>query len=146
MRARLFAMAFLLFSTGIVLSEEQELVAQLGAVLAGSNEVPPADPDGSGVAAVNIDTRAGEACVTIQVADIAFPATAAHIHDGPAGVNGPVVLTLPTPTDGTSEGCVTGSRRTLRAIARNPSGFYVNVHNAEFTGGAVRGQLVAASR
>jgi hypothetical protein len=28
-----------------------------------------------------------------------------------------------------------------QAIAHDPSGYYTNVHNAEFTDGAVRGQL-----
>jgi hypothetical protein len=69
------------------------------------------------------------------------PATAAHIHVGAAGVAGPVVVPLAPPT-GTSSGCVTGvSPELIKAITQNPQNYYVNVHNAEFPAGALRGQL-----
>ena len=69
------------------------------------------------------------------------PATAAHIHEAPAGQAGPVVVPLAAPTDGTSSGCVTLEREELKEIAKNPDDYYVNVHNAEFPAGALRGQL-----
>jgi hypothetical protein len=34
----------------------------------------------------------------------------------------------------------------LAAILANPNGFYVNVHNAEFPDGAIRGQLSEARK
>ena len=38
--------------------------------------------------------------------------------------------------------CLTGlDKNLLKAIIRNPENYYVNVHNAPFPNGAVRGQL-----
>jgi len=67
--------------------------------------------------------------------------TAAHIHEAPAGAPGPVVVTLAPPTSGESSGCVSADRELIVEILRDPAAYYVNVHNAEFPAGAVRGQL-----
>ncbi len=114
----------------------------LTAVLTGEAEVPgPGDPDGSGTASIRLNQGAGEVCFSIVVSDIA-PATAAHIHEGPADQAGPVIVTLsPPPSSGSSSGCVAAPPRVIKAIRKNPSDFYVNVHNEEFPAGALRGQL-----
>ncbi len=113
----------------------------MAAILRGRNEVPAADPDGFGAAGVAIDVRRGTLCYFVSAARIA-PADRAHIHEGAAGINGPIVVDFEAPTDGFSADCVSGvAKDLLRKIAHNPSGYYVNVHNAEFTGGAIRGQL-----
>ncbi|MGH2534926.1 MAG: CHRD domain-containing protein [Thermomicrobiales bacterium] len=114
----------------------------LSADLTGAAEVPgPGDPDGSGTALITLNHGQREVCFELFVADIA-PATAAHIHRGAEDVAGPVVVGLAPPTDGSSSGCIDEVNRTLiREILQNPAGFYVNVHNAEFPAGAVRGQL-----
>jgi hypothetical protein len=124
----------------------------LEAELVGSNEVPgPGDPDGAGVATVEVAPRSRVLCFSIAVEGIALPATAAHVHVGEAGVAGDPVVTLEPPVAfgsgaaGTSAGCLTGlSKRLLKAIVADPAGYYVNVHNAEFPDGALRGQLSAA--
>jgi hypothetical protein len=110
--------------------------------LTGAAEVPgPGDPDGSGTAALRLNPGQQEVCFELTVSGIA-PATAAHIHVGPAGVAGPVVVPLAPPTSGTSSGCVTGvDPELIKAIIQNPQAYYVNVHNAEFPAGALRGQL-----
>jgi hypothetical protein len=110
--------------------------------LTGAAEVPgPGDPDGSGTAALRLNPGQQEVCFELTVSGIA-PATAAHIHVGPAGVAGPVVVPLAAPTSGTSSGCVTGvDPELIKAIIQNPQAYYVNVHNAEFPAGALRGQL-----
>ena len=114
----------------------------LDTTLTGAAEVPgPGDPDGSGTAHITLNQGQGEVCFELTVQDIA-PATAAHIHRGTADVAGPVVVGLAPPTDGSSSGCVTGVDRDLiKAIRQNPSDYYVNVHNADFPPGALRGQL-----
>lgn len=114
--------------------------ATLQAGLNGHREQPnPADRDGSGFARVTVDTATGEICYELTVRNIA-PATAAHIHAGERDAAGPVVQGLQAPTNGTSSGCVV-NQAVAEALAADPSGYYVNVHNSEFPTGAVRGQL-----
>lgn len=111
------------------------------AIMNGANEVPgPGDPDGFGVATVMLDSDTGEVCVRLRVYNIR-PATAAHIHVGGPTVAGPVVVPLPAPTSGSSSGCVLVTRSVVQRIIDNPGNHYVNVHNAQFPAGAVRGQL-----
>lgn len=113
---------------------------KLATTLLGANEVPVlGDPDGSGVATVTINPGQGTICYTLSVSGIA-PATAAHIHEAPVGVAGPVVQPLMAPTDGSSSGCVENADL-AREIKADPADYYVNVHNAVFPGGALRGQL-----
>jgi len=107
----------------------------------GAQEAPgPGDPDGSGTAWFWINPGQGTVCYVLEVSNIE-PATAAHIHIAPAGVPGPVVVPLAAPTSGSSSGCTTADRELLVAILVDPAAYYVNVHNAPFPGGAVRGQL-----
>ena len=113
--------------------------------LTGAAEVPgPGDPDGSGMANITVNQFKRQVCFALMVSDIE-PATAAHIHVGAPDVAGPVVVPLnPPPTDGSSTGCANNvDVRLIRNIIRNPAGYYVNVHNAEFPSGAIRGQLEA---
>ena len=115
---------------------------ELRADLAGANEVPgPGDPNGTGEAHVfgavgHPDTL----CFVLFVDQIGKP-TMAHIHRGAAGVAGPIRVPFKTPTNGQSAGCV--STTLASRILANPANWYVNVHNAAFPGGAIRGQLAA---
>jgi hypothetical protein len=108
--------------------------------LSGAEEAPnPGDPDGSGFAIVAAIPEAGLVCYAVVVFGIG-PATAAHIHEAPRGVAGPVVVGLDAPSRGVSSGCVADAEEAAD-IAADPDDYYVNVHNAEFPGGALRGQL-----
>ncbi|CAA9398183.1 MAG: hypothetical protein AVDCRST_MAG22-1221 [uncultured Rubrobacteraceae bacterium] len=114
---------------------------QLTTTLTGAEEVPvPGDPDGIGFATVTVNPGQGVLCYKLSVSGIA-PATAAHIHEAPPGEAGPVVVTLEPPTDGSSDGCVEVDRAEAEDILKNPADYYVNIHNAEYPAGALRGQL-----
>jgi hypothetical protein len=115
-----------------------------------ANGVPgQGDPDGRGAAVIRINTDTDRICWALAVRGIELPAIAAHIHQAPAGVNGPIVVTFSPPTApnrflerlgiGFSHGCTTSP--IADAIVADPSGFYVNVHNTPFPAGALRGQL-----
>jgi hypothetical protein len=68
-------------------------------------------------------------------------ATAAHIHEGAAGKDGPVKVGLDTPKGGSTKGCKTADAAVVKEIMANPANYYVNIHNVAFPKGAVRGQL-----
>ena len=111
-------------------------------ILLGGNEVPgPGDPDGSGSARITLNHGQGTICFALTVEDIGT-ATAAHIHEAGVDASGPVRVTLaPLPTEGSSSGCITVDRALIKEIIQDPEDYYVNVHNAEFPAGALRGQL-----
>lgn len=109
--------------------------------LTGANEVPAADPDGTGTAQVHIASALNTICTELEIRDIGA-VTAAHIHRGAAGVNGPPVVTLSIPGDDDSDDCDVVADALLDEIVDNPAGFYVNVHTADYPNGAIRGQLM----
>lgn len=94
------------------------------------------DPDGSGTATLRINPGQREVCWTIQVAGV-DPIMAAHIHIAPSTAPGPVVV----PLNPYSAGCTTVSRELALDIITDPTSYYVNVHNASYPAGALRGQL-----
>lgn len=108
----------------------------------GASEVPKTgDPDGTGTAKLTFNPGQEQICYELLVQGIAT-ANAAHIHTGEAGKSGGVKVPLEAPkADGKSKACATVDRETLKQIMDNPSQYYVNVHNAEWLSGAVRGQL-----
>lgn len=110
--------------------------------LTGANEVPPADADGTGVAHIAVASALNTLCADLKVQDIGA-VTAAHIHRGAAGVNGPPVVTLSPPDDDNdSDDCDVVADALLDEIVANPAGFYVNIHTADYANGAIRGQLM----
>lgn len=159
-RTVLLAAALSFLSPFAATESEAQGLPTFFAVLNGNSEcnsvAPPAgpacrkgDPDGFGSATVTIVTGT-LLCVGVVV-DNLVGATAVHIHSGATTVNGAIVvpisppLPLPLPpgggNPGATSGCVPAAAATVAAIRTNPQLFYVNVHNAAFPGGAVRGQL-----
>ena len=75
-------------------------------------------------------------CWSIEVARVES-ITAAHIHIGPATAPGPVVVSM----NPYNEGCATVARELAQSLIRDPVIVFVNVHNAPYPAGALRGQL-----
>lgn len=115
----------------------------LFAALEGKNEVGRGDKDGRG--SFSGVFHGNKLCWGLAIKNVKQPA-AAHIHKGGASANGDVVVTLAVPKSGEPGGiggCGTVPAATRKDILKKPGGFYVNVHSAEFAGGAIRGQLFA---
>ena len=95
------------------------------------------DADGTGSAKITLDPDAGTACWELTVENIE-PVTQSHIHIGAEGESGDVVVPLDVDGfEGTSEGCVEDQdAATLQAIIDDQSGYYVNIHTADFPGGS----------
>ena len=136
--------------TNTVLTADLDGRAEIDA--AAANRSIAGDPNGRGeVYVFGIDGDPKTLCYVLTV-DKIDPATAAHIHEGAKGSNGPVVVSLARPTDGNSADCLTEGEMlasgpafapgtTVAEILADPAAYYVNVHNAEYPGGAIRGQL-----
>jgi hypothetical protein len=99
-------------------------------------------PDGSGTADLTFNRGKGQVCYHVMVKDIQLPAMSAHIHFAPSGTNGPIVVQISPPdATGMSMGCVDADSDLVKRIGKTSTDYYVNVHNTEFPGGALRGQL-----
>ena len=135
-------------AAGAATSRTSGKVTRLAATLSGANEVPgPGDPDGRGKAVVRLSGTT--ACYLLEWSGIGAP-TAAHIHQGGAGVAGPVVVLFFQPgtnaaslpgTLSSVAGCVDVDPALAGRIAASPRDWYVNIHTADFAAGAIRGQL-----
>jgi hypothetical protein len=120
----------------------QSMSPVVSAKLKGSNEAPvKGDPNGKGLAVIHLNAAKGTTCWAFKgVSGIAKP-TAAHIHKGGKGGSGPVVV--PFGASYKASGCVKTSKATIEKIESSPNAYYVNIHNAKYPAGALRGQLVA---
>lgn len=129
------------------------------AKLTGDQEVPPVMTDTTGRFKIQFNRHLTEAEFTLRIDD-GVRVTQAHLHCGPAGVNGPVVVFLAGfhapgwDVDGkwVSNTTVTGANivntacgATLAELAQNmrEGNVYVNAHSVHHPGGVVRGQLKA---
>lgn len=139
---KLSALAVLLTALGTTMGTAGAASAKtLRASMDGRQEVPKGDPDGRGSAVITTDRARGRVCFRITMTKVGTVA-AGHIHKGARGKAGGVVVSLFAKPTGRPSGCAKGvSKALIRDLERNPSRYYVNVHNARHPGGAVRGQL-----
>jgi hypothetical protein len=128
------------------------------ATLSGDKEVPPVETQATGTAGFS-QPHLSNMIYGLQVSNIEG-VTAAHIHQGKEGQNGPVIVTLFKADNETGTGAVSGqlvggtisndmlegpmSGKTLegdlvRAIQKGEA--CVNVHTAQNSEGAIRGQI-----
>ena len=115
--------------------------AVLIASLEGRNEVIRGAPAGQALELIGI--QGNTLTYSISWRGIGIP-TEAHIHAGPPGVKGPVVVPLfstpPRPTGGVASGTVTDPTL-LTALQADPTGYYADLHTTAFPSGAARAQL-----
>ncbi len=106
--------------------------------LSGSNEVPPVTTSASGDGSINV---AADKTVSGSLTTQGMTATAAHIHEGEAGKNGPVVISL-TKDAGDKWVVPDGTKFSDAQYESYKAGkLYFNVHSAAHKDGEIRGQL-----
>ncbi|HWI62856.1 MAG TPA: CHRD domain-containing protein [Symbiobacteriaceae bacterium] len=127
------------------------------AVLAGAMEVPPVPSLGSGTALLGFDSTLSTIRVFLTVSNLS-QVTAAHIHLGRPGQNGPIVLFLFGPSPGINIGApavltnasftaanltgpLAGMPLSMLARAIFEGNAYVNVHTVANPNGEIRGQI-----
>src|SRR5262249_37320554 len=135
-------------------------------VMSTAFEVPPINLDAEGAALIEVQvTRDAQGAITSGTVtfdvDYRFPSpvtiTGLHIHNGAAGVNGPIVID--TGISGAADGAtaITNATRgnifrivevntsagiaALNGLFSDPTQFYVNMHTTVNSGGVIRGQL-----
>lgn len=132
-----------LFSSGCSMAEMKDMkdsgMAAMHAVsLTGAEEVPPATTGASGKSTIKVGD---DKSVSGEVTVTGVSATAAHIHEGAKGANGPVVVPLTKSSD-TTFTVPPNSKLTDAQYASYMAGnLYVNVHSAANPGGEIRAQL-----
>lgn len=137
------------------------LLASAGAqaaLISWSTELSPAEEpheivdltgDETGAASGTLDTDLGELTWDLQWSGLSGPAFAAHFHDAPPGVAGPIEVPMfmlemgEGTTDGQHMGSATIDDTQIgELLAGN---WYVNVHTPSNPGGEIRGQVMTAS-
>jgi hypothetical protein len=130
------------------------MAESFGVSMHGANEIPNGDVNGVGFADLILDGTT--LSYSVVVFNIDTP-TAMHIHPGARSQVGPPLVPFTT-LFVRQEGCpslqappcterfvnvgeVEISAATAEALSASPSDFYLNVHNAAFPGGAIRGQV-----
>lgn len=106
--------------------------------LSGAQEVPAVSTSASGESMIKIAADGG---VSGSVKTKGLDGTMAHIHDGAAGTNGPVIIPLEKGSAGEWK-VPSGAKLTDAQLKDFKDGkLYVNVHSAAHPGGEIRHQL-----
>ncbi|HJS38966.1 MAG TPA: CHRD domain-containing protein [Burkholderiales bacterium] len=105
--------------------------------LSGAEEVPPVKTSATGSGSFRV---AEDGTITGSVTTKDVAGTAAHIHLGAKGRNGPVIV--PLTKNGDTYSVPAGRKLTESQLKAFKQGeLYVNVHSARYKGGEVRAQI-----
>lgn len=131
----------------------QPATAPINVTLTGANEVPPVTTSATG----NFRATPGSSSLAFTLTANGTALTAAHIHQGAAGTNGPVVAFLFGPNAAgvssiNNSGTITAANLVGPMAGKtwaefmtelNAGRLYVNVHSVQNPGGEIRGQIPA---
>ncbi len=106
--------------------------------LSGQNEVPPVSTSAAGTGMIRV---ASDRAVSGKVTYSGLSATAAHIHQGSPGSNGPPIVPLTKISDSAFV-VPDGARLTDEQYEQYKAGnLYINIHSQRYPNGELRGQL-----
>ena len=104
----------------------------------GTSEVPPVQTQAYGTGVINI---AADRSVTVTLSVVDMMPTAAHIHEGAAGTNGPVILPLNRISERAFVAPNNARLTEAQYAAYKAGNLYVNVHSEKYPNGEVRSQI-----
>jgi CHRD domain len=111
---------------------------EIRVTLSGNQEIPPVttSASGSGFVVVKPDRS-----ITGSITVTGMAVTVAHIHEGSAGTNGPIIILLTRTSD--TVWSVPPDTRLSEVQHRSfeAGNLYYNVHSATFRSGEIRGQI-----
>lgn len=112
--------------------------------LEGLQELPAVDSTGEAEGGVTVNHTTGRATIHLSVRNVAG-ATAAHLHDGYGGRNGPVLIPLTQDGSDPTHWFATDQPISQTAIdAFETGGTYLNVHTPANPNGEIRGQVATS--
>jgi hypothetical protein len=111
---------------------------EIKVALSGAQEIPPVTTRASGTGTITVNAdRSLSGNATIMDMSV----TVAHIHEGAAGSNGPIILPL-TKTADNVWSVPPGARLTESQYESYKSGnLYFNIHSEAHRSGEIRGQI-----
>jgi hypothetical protein len=162
-RAYILLIAILAATTALpaaaLADDDESSIAAFQALMTNQGEVPPTPSAGRGLASLVLSADGSTLYYNVSITGMSSSVTAAHIHLGPRGQNGEVVVNFcgagNTPAC-TSEGTIASGAITSSSlvgplaghsladliVAMTAGGTYANVHSQEFPNGEIRGQVV----
>lgn len=115
-------------------------VTTINLTLSGAQEVPPNGSTATGTGEATIDTVSRQ--FTAKATTQGLAGTAAHVHDGPSGVSGPIVFPMTENPAGSGVWSTSVQLTDAQMATLNAGRYYINVHSAAFPNGEIRGQIV----
>lgn len=111
---------------------------EIKVTLSGAQEIPPVTTSATGTGTVTVGAdKSLSGGVTVAGLEV----TAAHIHEAPAGKNGPIVVPLTKASD-TAWTVPPGTKLTDAQHESYKAGnLYFNIHSAANKAGEIRGQI-----
>jgi hypothetical protein len=106
--------------------------------LSGDQEVPPVSTSASANGTIVVSS---DKSVSGSISVSGMEATAAHIHEGARGQNGPVIIPLTKSPDNTWSVPAEAKLTDAQYKSYLAGNLYVNVHSATHKGGEIRAQL-----
>jgi xanthine/uracil/vitamin C permease (AzgA family) len=136
--ARLRRIALSVVAIGLASHAMGASSQELKIVLSGSQEIPPVTTTASGTAAITVNA---DKSVTGNATIAGITVTVAHIHEGAAGTNGPIIIPLVKTADNVWS-LPPGARLSDSQYESYKAGnLYFNIHSEAHRSGEIRGQI-----
>lgn len=113
--------------------------APIQVLLSGTQEVPPNGSAATGTGVITFDPDSGQ--FTVEATTQGMAGIAAHVHEGPVGVSGPIIFPMTETVPGSGVWRTSVQLTAAQTTALLAERYYINVHSAAFPNGEIRAQI-----